>query len=271
MTSRHILSGLVALFLFVAADLSSVAAQPAADLQAAKNHYQRRQELVTKKQYRRALAEFSAGYELSNRSAFLFNMAECARLTGETKKARSLYRQYLKVAAEGALAEQARARRKALPAPANASPTPASPTTPPPTRLELKSDRGEPSAADLSARALPDQDPGRGKRVGGFVTGAAGIALLGAGSYFGLQWYQAYFDLEDKLSDGSQYGKVHRDLEARIRWTRPLSIGLLSTGAFAAATGGVLYYLGREDDGKPASLSVVPTSKGAAVLWSGEF
>ena len=41
-----------------------------------------------------ALAAFSAGYELSKKPAFLYNMAECARLIGDRGRAYELYKRF---------------------------------------------------------------------------------------------------------------------------------------------------------------------------------
>lgn len=84
------------------------------EIAAAKEHYARGQHFVEKKEYLHALAEFSAGYELTARPAFLFNMAECARLLGDKPKARSLYQRYLDEAPEGALVVDARRRLEEL-------------------------------------------------------------------------------------------------------------------------------------------------------------
>ncbi len=97
-----------------AANTFSLAQSPPApsksDTEAAKQNYQRGQKLVAAAAYRRALAEFSAGYELSGLPAFLFNMAECARLLGETERARDLYREYLSKDPNGSLAEKSKVR-----------------------------------------------------------------------------------------------------------------------------------------------------------------
>lgn len=62
---------------------------------AARAYFDKGQRLFGERKYLEALAAFSAGYELSHRPAFLFNMGECARLAGETPRARELYRRYL--------------------------------------------------------------------------------------------------------------------------------------------------------------------------------
>src|ERR1043165_5562369 len=51
--------------------------------------------------YLEARAEFAAGYELSHRPLFLFNMAECSRLDGNLDLAREGYERYLREAPNG--------------------------------------------------------------------------------------------------------------------------------------------------------------------------
>lgn len=74
--------------------------------------------LVLDGRYREALAEFSAGYDVSRRPLFLFNMAECARKLGELARARELYEQYLREDPSGRLADTAKQRLGELPPPA---------------------------------------------------------------------------------------------------------------------------------------------------------
>jgi hypothetical protein len=87
-----------------------------------------------------AQAEFAAGYELSRKPGFLWNMAECARLLGNTARAAELYKQYLATAPPNApqrtMAEARIAEidsQKAGPAPATAPPaSAAAPAAAPP-------------------------------------------------------------------------------------------------------------------------------------------
>jgi hypothetical protein len=64
--------------------------------------------------YLEARAEFAAGYELSRRPLFLFNMAECSRLDGNLELAREGYERYLREAPTGSEAALAKQRLAAL-------------------------------------------------------------------------------------------------------------------------------------------------------------
>jgi hypothetical protein len=81
--------------------------------------------------YLEARAEFAAGYELSHKPLFLFNMAECSRLDGNLDLAREGYERYLREApngSESALAKQRLATLAGKPA----EPKPAAPPPPAP-------------------------------------------------------------------------------------------------------------------------------------------
>ncbi|UJR79721.1 tetratricopeptide repeat protein [Sandaracinus amylolyticus] len=68
------------------------------------------QALVAERRFDDAYAEFEAGYALSQRPLFLFNMAECAREAGRTSRARVDYARYLDADPTGTHAEIARER-----------------------------------------------------------------------------------------------------------------------------------------------------------------
>jgi hypothetical protein len=68
----------------------------AADTEAeAKAHWASGQSLAASGQYIEALAQFSAGYALSKKPLFLFNIAECARQAGDRQQAIQNYEQFI--------------------------------------------------------------------------------------------------------------------------------------------------------------------------------
>jgi hypothetical protein len=97
----------------------------------AKQHFTRGQKLAAEGRCAEALPEFEAGYALSRRPLFLFNIAECARKTGELARARENYERYLREDPDGATADTARERLQSLPAVEKSAPAP-SPTPAPP-------------------------------------------------------------------------------------------------------------------------------------------
>lgn len=118
----------------LAAAPRSVSAQPdskptAAAEASAREHYQRGQRLSARGEYAAAYREFAAGYALTERPLFLFNMAEAARANGELARARENYQQFLRIDPKNAMAPTAQARLVELSRPPVGPPAPG---TPPP-------------------------------------------------------------------------------------------------------------------------------------------
>jgi tetratricopeptide (TPR) repeat protein len=123
----------------VAAPRSSFAQQAptkaSADAEAsAREHFQRGQRLSARGEYAAAYREFAAGYALSERPLFLFNMAEAARANGDIAKARDNYQRFVQVDPNNPLVATARTRLASLDPPAATTPSgegPAGPGTSP--------------------------------------------------------------------------------------------------------------------------------------------
>lgn len=87
----------------------------AAQSDRAREHFTAGSSLVEQGLFDDAYAEFAAGYGLSQRPLFLFNMGECARQAGRTETARRDYERYLAVDPDGSMADVARGRLEELP------------------------------------------------------------------------------------------------------------------------------------------------------------
>jgi hypothetical protein len=94
-----------------------------------RTHFQRGQRLSASGDYAGAYREFAAGYALTSRPLFLFNMGEAARASGDAAKAREAYLEFLRVDPTSSLAATAQARLAELD---RTSPPPAVTTAPPP-------------------------------------------------------------------------------------------------------------------------------------------
>jgi tetratricopeptide (TPR) repeat protein len=92
-------------------------------------HFQRGQKLSASGDYAAAYREFAAGYALTERPLFLFNMAEAARGGGDVAKARENYLEFLRVDPSNELAVTAKTRLAELDR-AAAGPGPTGPTGP---------------------------------------------------------------------------------------------------------------------------------------------
>jgi len=122
--------------------LAALAATGRADeLPAAARHYVAGKELYDAHLYRRALAEFEAGYVASELPGFLLDMAQCHRQLGERDDALRDYRSYLARDATSATAHEVRALVAELeaeepPAPSPPTITLVAPAAPPPPRAK---------------------------------------------------------------------------------------------------------------------------------------
>ncbi|MEM9070127.1 MAG: hypothetical protein AAGE52_16590 [Myxococcota bacterium] len=101
-------------FLLLVACTASAAAQTN---DRARAHFRAGQSLTEAGSYAEAYVEFAAGYSLSRRPLFLFNMAECSFELDRLDEARSEYERYLTEDPEGRMVALARARLRDLPVP----------------------------------------------------------------------------------------------------------------------------------------------------------
>jgi hypothetical protein len=121
--SRLSLVALVFLAVGAIAVPGAASAEPSADA-AARVHYDQGRKLAAEGKFREAYVEFEAGYRVSARPAFLFNMGEAARGEGDPARARAAYEKYLAAEPDGSLAATAKQRLAAMgPAPAPAPST----------------------------------------------------------------------------------------------------------------------------------------------------
>lgn len=87
----------------------------------ARMHFRAGQSLTQQNRFEEALREFRAGFELTGRPLFLFNMAECAKELGQLESARRNYQLYIERDPDGPMAATARQRLNEL-APAQPPP-----------------------------------------------------------------------------------------------------------------------------------------------------
>jgi len=166
----HVISCLfVALATLIAAPSVSSAgpgdAKASADAEASgREHFQRGQRLSARGEYAAAYREFAAGFALTERPLFLFNMAEAARAMGDVAKARDNYQQFLRADPKNALAATAQGRLAELDrtAAASAPPPAAPPPAPPPAAAPAPAVTTAPSAKTPEAPVrLPPPEAAR--------------------------------------------------------------------------------------------------------------
>ena len=83
-------------------------AQSIEDDELGKLHYDAGRRLFEQGAYAKALAEFTAGYELTGRAPFLLNMAQCHRRLGDLEKARDVLEEFVTLQPSSPLAHKVR-------------------------------------------------------------------------------------------------------------------------------------------------------------------
>jgi tetratricopeptide (TPR) repeat protein len=130
--------------------------RPPADADASgRAHFQRGQRLTAAGDYPAAYREFAAGYALTERPLFLFNMGEAARAGGEIDKAREAYRAFLRADPSNAVAATAQQRLDDL---ERASPSPATPPLMPPAATPILTPR-DTALMPLTIDPVPEPRP----------------------------------------------------------------------------------------------------------------
>jgi len=236
------------------------AAEPAGD--AAREHYRKGEAAYDRHEYGRAIDEFQQAYNLTNAPALLFNLAQAHRLHGDWAEARDLYRSYLRETPDAPNRTDVEARidemdHKLVPvkatAPLRLAPRATTHTTPPWTEPQRDT----------------ESHPGRTLKIAGVATGASGLALLGAGLYYGVR-ADSYSDQVTQLSKNKgEWGTSAQTAYQDGQTAANRSTVLLVIGGAAVAGGGVLYGLGVHEE----RTHVVPTpmAGGGGIVVSGRF
>ena len=265
---------------------SKAAPSPEAREAAAKAYFERGSAYYAAGDYLLARAEFAAGYELSGRPLFLFNMAECSRLNGDLDQARSGYERYLREAPTGSQVGLAKERLAAMkqpkpepkPQPPNGPVYGPKPVTPvasapqigpqPPVLGPQPANTKSLSSSECTAEGGCGSS-GRTKRLVGLGVGGGGVLLVFAGVYYWRRAANLGGDVTDACANGCDWAQVSDTYEAsksaeRRQWT------MLGFGTAALAAGGVLYWLGMKEEAA-AKVTIVPREGGAAVSWGGRW
>jgi len=196
----------------IAVVLALAAGVASADPDAARAHFDRGQELVHAGDYRQAREEFSQSFELSAHPAFLFNMAECSRMLGETATARAQYERYIALELDLKLRAMAQQRLASLP-----------PDPPVVTK---------PAAMATSVRATAT----RTSALPALISGATGIALLAATSVLAMHARNQWSDAQRNCIDARcNAAGVTLAGDARLAANWATALGVAGTSAVVVA------------------------------------
>ncbi|HZS41195.1 MAG TPA: hypothetical protein VFF06_30405 [Polyangia bacterium] len=192
-------------------------------------HYEVGRGLYRLGDYRGALREFAAGYELVREPGFLLNIGQTYRKLGDPAHARQLYRQFLDEAPADhpARAQAERVLRELDEAVQNAPP--------PAAAAPALAPKNAPAASvSLAAPARADARPRRrALRIAGITLGVAGVALLGGGVGAAVDADDNARELNRLDQSGGRYDPGRYAAYTRDRTVEGVCFGL--GGALAAA------------------------------------
>lgn len=234
----------------------------AAPTPASREAYAAGQKLYKAGQYTEAAAKFEAAYAIDSDPAYLFNIAQSYRLAKSCAKAVDFYKRFLDAFPELPAAEQTKVRGFLDEAEKCAAEQARKPVEPVVVAPPVEPQRQPQPIAEPMPKP---RDEGRGKRIAGIVTIAAGGAVAASGAYLGL-YARNLADERSGLCRAPcewtpQLDARAKELDDRGDRFATISIVMLAGGGVAIAGGVVLYMLGR----KTSNLTVEPTGSGAQV------
>jgi hypothetical protein len=202
--------------------------------------------------YDKAIEIWKQAYVMANAPMLLFNIGQAYRLKGDCTNAMRFYSNYEREAGASDRTELEQAKARCNPQPTEA--------TPPATYPE----QGGAGALDLREPPRSYVDKGSSYRTAGLVTGISGLALVGAGIYFGERARSDARKVEDFRGEWTQ---AQSDLEHSGQRAAMWSAITLGTGGAAIAGGALLYYLGVQRQ----HVEVAIHPGGAELTWAASF
>jgi tetratricopeptide (TPR) repeat protein len=309
MRSTHVI--VIAILMLLASVPTAARAQPAAqDQQQARQHFDqaesykrqgdehaaRGEQEAAREAYGRAAEAYARAFDLDQRPAFIYNLAQMRRLRGERSRAIRAYETFLVLVPNGPQADIARSfiAQLTVELDAEASKTESETRPPEPGGATEPAPGPSPEPAPTNGTApenpIPDgtspppadnplqpsdtrTDParGRGLRIAGIASWAAGAVGLGLGIKFGLDARAASRALSDKPADEPWTDGDRRRLADGEDAERNMFIAF-GAGSAAVIAGGVLYALGvAAGEGERFALQPSATPDGFVVHLSGTF
>jgi hypothetical protein len=112
----------------------------------------------------------------------------------------------------------------------------------------------------------PSEHPGRTKKYVAIGVGIAGLALVATGAIYGRKASSIADDIKADCADGCLWDDI-RDQDADGRSAERNQYIFLGAGVAAAATAGVLYWLGNKEHGsRPSAVAITPRTEGGLTL-----
>jgi tetratricopeptide (TPR) repeat protein len=244
-----------------AAEAQSPAPQPSKPLpkptraqeKASRAHFQAAEAANAAGDFSRAASEYLAAFDAYPHPEFVYNAGEAYRRAGDREKAVEHFKRYLALDPNGRGAKLAGAAVQEIEAAFAAEKAAADKRAEEEAaaRAAAEAARAEPPPPVEAPPTEPTEPPGRTMRIAGIVTGAVGVASLGASVYFGLR----ASSLEEEASNALQFDP---GIDERGRAANRNMIITASIGAAALGTGAVLYFLGRRAGAEEQRITVAP-------------
>ena len=217
-------------------------------------HHSRAKKHFKNKRYTKAVAEFSAAFQLTRAPGFLFNIAQCYRLYGDQRKALRFYQRLIDTAPKHELAPQAHRWILTLTAETSAS---------------TDSSASISAGVDGSSGHIGATDAASPNRPGvwRWIALGTGIAVATAGGVFHTLALRSKDDANQHSPDSPEFDAAL----ASFRTRRGVAIAAYGVGAIALGVGIYLAVTSREATStKRTYLSVLPSAHGvsASLNWT---
>jgi tetratricopeptide (TPR) repeat protein len=231
--------------------------------QAAEGYYNKGMTAYSLGHFSEAIEEFEKAYAATPNAAFLFNIAQSHRQSGNPQRAVFFYRRYLEAEPQAKNRPDVERRIKDLEAQIEAAqeqkeqaavaPPPvvrAEPAVVSPAAEKDMRESSPPPAITLQESSTLSPRASRRLRVAGIATAGAGVAVIGAGVFFYLQARSLHQDAYSGTFDSSKHDSSSTYLT--------LSRASFGVGSAAILAGAALYYVGYRARPAAGTVAVVP-------------
>lgn len=119
----------------------------------------------------------------------------------------------------------------------------------------------------------PDDNPGGGLKIAGYVAGGVGLLALGTGFFFGSEAQKISDDITNHTDTTIAWRDDIKDYEAKGQRYENLQIAFLVSGGVLVIGGAALYVVGRSKKANTETMALRPTASAnsAGVVFSGSW
>jgi len=214
----------------------------------AQKHYRKALVHYDSREFDRAINEFEQAYAITGAPELLFNLGQAHRLRGDWQQALHCYRSYLERVPDASNRDDVQARIGEM-------------------QQKVAATRVVRERPVWVAQKDKEAHPGTTLKVAGIVTGASGLALIGAGVYYGLSARSSADQITQLSKSKGQWSPDEQAAYQSGQNAASRATLFYVVGGAAVAGGGVLYWLGTSE----ARVAPTPLPGGGAIVVSGRF